>query len=807
MTSLLSVLLLIFSGTVFAGGSPVSISGRVVDAESGEPLAFVNIMYGESRLGAMTDIDGYFRITSHETESFLRLSYVGYEPKVFTLPDEAGVLSISMVRKPIELTEVVVLPGENPANRIIDLVMANRDLNNPEKMGSFTYESYNKFTFTGELEARGDEDSGDTLTSRINRFIGQRHFFLMETVAERKFSYPDRSNETILASRISGVENPIFAILMTQMQSFSFYDDYIQIFDNQYLSPLARGGTNRYFFHLEDTTYVGRDTVFVISYRPGRGRNFEGLSGVMYINTNGWALQSVIAGPASDFGNTRIRIQQQYEHVQGRQWFPVQLNTDFEIIDLNDISGFKVVGEGRTYLKNIRLDPPLTRRDFSPFHLSYSPETIVDDETFWEKYRAEQLSPKDTNTYHYLDSIGRELDLDGQIARVEALLSGYWRRGVFNVAISSLLRYNAHEGFRPGVSFVTNDRLSPGFDLRGGIAYGFRDQTLKYEAGGSILIDRLTDLRLGYHYLYDVTERGGSKFLGDGGFLSTQNLRLFYLRHMDLIESHSLWLNMRIFRNYLTIRPYVALERINHTDGYRFIQPAMETLPGDEQTADAKYFETGIRLRLAWGERFIQTPDRILSMGDLVPEIQLNIARGLHGLMDGDFDYWRIETMLYRKFRIPMLGAQHWRVRAGLFVGEAPLDKRFHPPAAFSQFALSTPASFATMRPGEFFSDRYIALFWYHHFENLLYKGGRFNPQFLLLTNIITGTLGDRENHEHEGFRTLESAYFESGIAVLDLIGSGFSSMGLECMMRYGPHGLPKWKDNLSVRLSYRFLF
>ena len=175
--------------------------------------------------------------------------------------------------------------------------------------------------------------------------------------------------------------------------------------------------------------------------------------------------------------------------------------------------------------------------------------------------------------------------------------------------------------------------------------------------------------------------------------------------------------------------------------------------------------------------------------------------------MDGQYGYWRVESMLQRQFNIPMLGRQSWMIRAGLFSGEAPLFKRFHPPAAFSRFAIAIPGTFATMRSGEFFSDRYIALFWYHHFENLLFRGERFNPQIVLLTNAMAGSLGDVQNHDQTGFRTLEKGYIESGVAILDLVGSGVSSLGVACMFRYGPYALPEVKQNLSVRLAYRFLF
>ncbi len=93
-----------------------------------------------------------------------------------------------------------------------------------------------------------------------------------------------------------------------------------------YLGPLASSSTNKYLFLLEDTLYQGQDSVFVISYRPRSRTNFNGLTGLLYINTNGYAVQNVTAEAAEKDEGLSIRFQQLHEKVQGNAWFPTQLN-------------------------------------------------------------------------------------------------------------------------------------------------------------------------------------------------------------------------------------------------------------------------------------------------------------------------------------------------------------------------------------------------------------------------------------------------------------------------------------------------
>lgn len=796
---------------------PHEVRGRVVNGETGEPLAFVNIVIGGTRSGGMTDVDGFFLITHSSPVESLLLSYVGYLPVVHEVTEDRGGQLIEMHRSSLELAGVEVYPGENPAHRIIRNVMDNRDANNPEKRGAFSYHSYNKFVFTGEFDTQGDQPlAKDSVTVRLARFLEDHHFFMMETVVERRFMPPSRDNETILASRVSGFENPVLALLINQVQSFSFYNNQVDISGSRYVSPLAPGSLDRYVFLLEDTTYAGKDTVFIISYRPARNRNFEGLAGSLYVNTNGWALQNVIAGPAEGSGNARIRIRQQYELVDGKAWFPTQLNTDFELANLDDLNNFRLLGNGRTYLQDIRLDASLSRRDFSPFHVEFSPAALVDDEQYWDRFRTDSLTNRERNTYQYLDSLAAAKILDRRIESIGALLSGAYRLGRVDLSLIDLIAWNPAEGFRTALSLETNRLFSQKIGLSGLLAYGFGDDRVKYGGGGHVVLDRLSDLRLGYEYRMDLAERGGSSFIGPRSPLSTEILRRFFLETMDMHERHQVWLQGRIWRNFLSIRAYAATERVSPTDGYTFHSPDTAPLepalpesrvplpcPGVEQ----RYFETGLQFRLAYGERFILTPERILSLGEEVPVLHFNIARGWEGPLRGQYAYWRLEARFQKSVPIRMLGTQRFTVMAGLVEGEVPWTRLFTAPAAYARFGFSVPNAFSTVRMDEFVTGRYMALFWQHDFENLLYRSRKFNPRFVLLTNAGIGWQQSDQDRHAMLPGSMEKGYLESGLAVRDLYRVGLTWLGLEFMYRYGPYRLPAFRDNFSLRISYSIGF
>ena len=124
-----------------------------MDFETSEPLAFVNIIISGTRAGISTDIDGKFIMRSASPIDSIKLTYVGYYPLQYSIPyGKSENLLIALQRKTFDLNEVVILPTVNPAHRIIDSVLANRYQNDPEKLKSFSYTSYEKTIFTAKLD-------------------------------------------------------------------------------------------------------------------------------------------------------------------------------------------------------------------------------------------------------------------------------------------------------------------------------------------------------------------------------------------------------------------------------------------------------------------------------------------------------------------------------------------------------------------------------------------------------------------------------------------------------------------------------
>ncbi|MBA3971480.1 MAG: carboxypeptidase-like regulatory domain-containing protein, partial [Bacteroidetes bacterium] len=121
-----------------------SVNGKIVDAITREPLPFVNVIFKGTTVGAASDIEGNFAISTNQAVDSIVVSYVGYNKTTKAIKKGvAQQLNVALTQG-IDLITVEVRPGENPAWRILRKIIAHKDDNNKEKLESYEYEVYNK---------------------------------------------------------------------------------------------------------------------------------------------------------------------------------------------------------------------------------------------------------------------------------------------------------------------------------------------------------------------------------------------------------------------------------------------------------------------------------------------------------------------------------------------------------------------------------------------------------------------------------------------------------------------------------------
>jgi hypothetical protein len=814
--------------------SPYNITGKVIDAETREPLAFVNIVQTGTRAGISTDIDGKFVLRSDKPIDAILLTYVGYFPLQYSIPyGKKDNLVIELMKKTIDLNEVVILPTINPAHRIIDSVMANRYQNDPEKLETFSFTSYEKTIFTakldtamqvskdstGEFHAESlymEPDTGvmmvtdttlsDSSLAKMKEFFNLQDIAIMETVVERKFMAPDRNYENVKANRISGFQDPIFVFLVSQIQSTSFYREFFTILDKSYINPVSNGSKNKYIFIIEDTLYTERlDTVFIISYRPRPNTNFEGLQGLLYINSNKWAIQNAIARPARLEGFS-IKIQQKYEYIDDAQWFPVQLNTDITFARAQVAEGTaraNLVGIGKSYIRDIVINPELVRRQFATLGVDVDPDSHEKPESYWNAYRIDTLSGRDQRTYAFLDSIGKEANFDRIANTFETLMNGKIPYKFIDIDLDRIIKYNDYQGFYLGLGLHTNDKLSRKFKVGGYWGYGFKDKSAKYGGDASFVINRRHEVTVGALYAYDLMESGGVRFFDDkDNFLTGENWRSFLISRMNPTKDLAATLGFRLLRDFKFGLGFSVITK-EATDGYTY-----QLAEGDGTTVaqdEFRFTRFNAGFRFAFREEFIVTKRTRLSMGTKYPVLWVEYTRGIEGWLDGEYDYNRIDAKIEKTFFTKYLGKTSLAFKGGYVDRAIPATDLFNGNGSYRFFTLYAANSFGTMRMNEFLSDRYAALFFTHNFGKLLKRWEKFQPEFAITTNAAFGWLKYDENHLGINYKTMEKGYYESGFLINNLLDLRVYSLGFGATYRWGPYSYPLFKDNIALKVSITF--
>ncbi len=804
----------------------INIAGKIIDGENAEPLAFVNIVLKGHNRGSISDIDGKWKIDEVNTSDTLIISLVGYTPikaTIATLHLKYPSGTIKMYRSSYNLKEVVVLPGINPAHRIIKKAIDHKKKNNWERLPQWEFTTYCRFHITNDVldseqaalekERRlkqknnvsislGDKidtfktkDGKDSIVrkSGMEEILAKQHLFIIESVTDKKFKYPDKVKETVIASKTSGSADPRFSYIFQETNNFNIYKDYIEMGDKKYLSPLAYGAIAKYLFILEDSIRSGNDTVYVISFRPHKSTLFDGFAGLIYISTHGYAVQNVTALPRNIEDGFNTEIQQQFKIINGF-WFPEQITT--KIVFGGDINAFSaLVGKGKTYIKDVNLQPDFSKQKFNNITFDISKTAANKTDSFWDKRRNDSLSNKDKETYKVIDSIGKAIKLDQKIKYFEALLNGRLGIGIFDIPFNRILDYNGYEGFRLGSGLYTNNKLANWFSVGGYGAYGFKDHTWKYGTELFLTPFEASPFKIKTAYYSDVSEIGAVAFPMDRNVTAEESIRNLNVTRMYSYKKAMASICISPFR-YMLIQPAYS-QSIESMNSFAFINEQ------GQLKNQFRFSEVSLGFKYAYKEKFVQLMDKRYSEGTAWPILWVNLTQGLNSLGGGEYNYKRIDAKLEKQIPIKLAGHSNIQIRAGYVDGRVPLLRLFNGNGDKGALAFASENIFETMRPYDFFSTKYVAAFWKHSFEKLLFKYNHFEPVLNLHFNAGIGQIDHPEWQQGMGIRSMNKGYYEAGISVDNIIKSLTGGFGAGVFYRVGPYMDAKPINNIMFKLVF----
>ncbi len=793
--------------------APVEVSGRVVDSKDLSPIPFAYVLIEGQKGGTMTDIDGLFSLKVPDASSKLTVSYVGYKRK--TLPaNQASVVKLERAEEVLD--DIVITAGENPALRIIRQTEKHRAQNNPLGLESFQYSSYNKLLLTINVDSLKTEDEQgqpDSSAIATKRFIDRSHLFLMESITERNYIKGSRDNERVLASRISGLQRADFALIGTQLQSLSFYPDELEILFTRFINPIGPGAGKHYWYQIRDSL-IGNitldpegagaaisvpDTVYGIEFAPIDPNRTDLMRGYLSIGSADWSLRNAKA-QVEDTSGFSIKLQQRYERF-GKTWFTTQLLTDMELSAVS-VNKAPLVGIGRTYLSDIRINPELVKKDIPRVELSLDDASTKREDEFWQRYRTQPLDSVERGTYTFIDSVGQELNLDRWVMFGQALFEKKVRLGSIDFEINRLLRFNVFELVRLGAGLRTNRQFSTRWTLGGFAGYGFGDQAWKagLDARFSPAPDGVFSFGIAWKQEIEVTGAARYALERERGLLDFTN-SAYTAELYDRIQRWTGDLSWEILPNVHTRLSASWEVRINSFD--RYFEP-----PENPVELRSTFYSTSFDLHWAPADRYAQGPygRRRIRKGYPVWDVSLSyatpdISAGQQALNENVLTAWAQYQMLWKNLR---WGDTRLHVAAGAVdLGNAPYGFLLAANSNFrasnpSRFGLGSPMSFEAMVNNEFMLERIVQVHLRHDAPGRWTKWGSWEPTIGLAQGIGLGWL-NRNSDQTIGFKSMDSGYFETGLELNNL----FSGSGVGIYYRYGAYTLPEPIDNWAFKLTY----
>lgn len=760
------------------------IMGIVLDDASNEPIPFAGVFFKNTTHGVSADFDGAFSLDYQTNSDTLIASALGYYPQSIAIKN--GVFQrVAFRLKPtlFSLNEVEVFAEIDPAIIIFNKMIANKAKNNPKEFKFLDYRLYNKVEVDANNVSEYFEknrflkkfqlvfDYIDTSTINGKAYLP---VFISESLSRvYKRANPKATKEIIEASQISGMENKSLSQFMGGLyQEVNVYDNYIEVFQKNFVSPLSDNGRGTYDYVFIDTVNLNNKQNFHLMFKPKRKQELT-FVGELWIHDSTYAVTRVDMKAAVDaninFVND-IDLSLEYDFVNNKNWV---LSKDRITLDLNVVENTeKVPGFFATrssYYSDFHFDDTKNDTVFSnPVNVSVLENATQQKPGFWNDNRDVPLSENEKGIYQMVDTVQNIPLFRNYIDAVYMLTSGYllWDKVEIGPTFKTISS-NTTEGLRFRLGGRTSNAFSKTLMLEGFVAYGLKDEQLKGSIGFAYMFDKNPYRKLIAKYTYDLEQLGQSHVVLSNDNFLTSLLRRSPNDKQSLVEELKLKYEHEWFSGFSTTVTFIN-RKMFPVGNLNF-----EVWDGEvyQSIKSLKTSELGFSMRLAVQEKYLMGEFERINLGTRYPVLQLDAFYGLPHFFEYNQEYFRLNFQLKHWFNVGGLGWSRYAIEAGKIWGTVPYP--LLPIAPGNQTLIFDTYVFNLMNYYEFINDEYVSIFYTHHFDGLLFNHlpllRKLNWREVMTAKAIVGNLSDK-NANYSIFPTyskpLSRPYYEVGVGV-----------------------------------------
>lgn len=719
-----------------ATAANAQIKGFVVDAATGDSIAFASVAYKDLRIAKSSNVSGVFTIEK-KTGHYLTISAIGYKSQRILIQEKTPAeLHVCLTPDSKMLGNVVVKAKrkkykrkDNPAVELMKRVIAAKKRTDLDNHDYYQYTKYQKLTLAeNEVNASKLEEkkSKQWIIDQIETNPWTNKLILPlsvdETVTQKLYRRnPKTTRDIIMGQNSTGVNQLIETgdILNTALKDcftdVDIYDDQVRLLQYPFTSPIGKDAVAFYRYYIVDTVYIDRDQCYHLQFLPNNQQDF-GFRGEIWVLTDSTlhVKKCNLTIPKRSDVNfvDNLQIQQEYTKLPDGEWVLTRDDMMVEMKLAKFLSKFVVM---RTTRNSDYVFDPLPNKLFKgKAKERHEADAMMKDEVFWDKYRAVNLTKGESSMdkfIHNLEQIkGFKFIMFGAKAFIENFVETGTEKHPSKVdigPINTMISKNFIDGLRTRVSAQTTANLSKHWFLEGYYAHGWNTHKNYYRGAVTYSFNKKNYLprefpkrTLTLESTYDI-EYPSDKYIKtdkDNVFTAfkwtdSKNMQ-FYNRQKFSFDWEEVW--------GLRIQGALKTEE-NQSAGTMAFRP-LATLE------DSKFrtTEASVDLTFSPGRTYINTKQRRLPINLDAPIFSISHTMGFKDFLGGDYKSNFTEASIYKRFWMKSWGKIDVYLKGGAQWNKVPFPLLIMPAANMSY--ILEDETFNLLNNMEFLNDRYASL-------------------------------------------------------------------------------------------------
>jgi len=712
-----------------------TVTGKVTDQVSGQPLSYINVSFPGTGHGTTTNKSGQFSLSAAGAFKQVSFNFVGYQPVLKAIvPGQVNEVSVKLKTSETQLNEVNITSGKhakysnkgNPAVELIQQVIDHKAQNRMESADYVQYDEYERiglslFNLSKKLINSSFFRKYQFMLDTTGIINGQKQTSLPGYFSEKLSQYfyrkkPEKTIRILQAERsiniIKFVDTAGIDTYLNRLYGnhIDIYDNNIFIIVNQFLSPIADHAPNYYKFFITDTLQTDHGKLIALSFIP-RNKGDLLFEGRLLVTLDGrYAVQSCELNVNKQININFMRslkITLDFEpHADGR-YYLTKSNVAADFSLLRD-KGMGVFGERTVMYSNYVLNTPQPE----PFYRGKSLQTAVNisqaDTSYWARHRTDTLTAQQEGAFTRINRLQNMRSFKRATWIAATITGDFADLGPVQAGpIGSLFSHNTQEGGRFQLGGRTTPKFNQTIYLDGSLGYGTRDRQFKYEFNTYVSLNKTAYYRYPNHYLkvgylYDV-DIPGQSFAANSSQAALTSFQS---------GSTKYWLYDRIY-SFAYVQEFD--NHFSYNLGFRnWNQRAAGTLLFQRNdltntlVPDLTTNELTLALRYVPHEQIVQgTRDRH-TIHSKYPIYNLQITQALNGALRGGYRYTRFDVNIYKRVYMSQLGYADVTLLGSLITGKVPFPLLNISPA--NQAIAYNADAYNKMYYLEFVSDHYAGL-------------------------------------------------------------------------------------------------